>query len=121
MTAYEDSKRSFKPAGAPLPTGEACAQAGFEFIPMVMEAHGGGWGAGARAVIGSLARCVAVARNIDPASASLDFAQPISASLLRFNSRALPSLFFTSAPATLPPLVYLLLSLLNPTYHYNSL
>ena len=89
IRAYEDSKRNFKPPGADLPTGEACAQAGFDFVPMVMEAHGGGWGAGARKVIGDIARCVATARNIDPAAASLDIAQRISVALHRENARAI--------------------------------
>ena len=56
---------------------------------MVMEAHGGGWGAGARAVVGSLAKCVAAARNIEPAAASLDIAQRISVALHRENARAI--------------------------------
>ena len=85
---YEDSKRSFQPPGADLPTGEACVLAGFDFVPMVMEAHGGGWGAGAREVIGAVARCVAAARNIAPAAASLDIAQHISVALHRENARA---------------------------------
>ena len=89
IRAYEDSKRNYKPPGADLPTGEACVQAGFDFIPMVMEAHGGGWGVGARKVIGDIARCVAAARNIDPAAASLDIAQRISVALHRENARAI--------------------------------
>ena len=81
--------RSFMPVGAELPTDEACRRAGFEFIPMVMEAHGGGWGAGARAVIGKIASCVAAARSIDPAAASLEIAQRISVALHRENARAI--------------------------------
>ena len=81
--------RDFKPPGADLPTGEACAQAGFDFVPMIMESHGGGWGAGARKVIGDIARCVAAARKIDPAAASLDIAQRISVALHRENARAI--------------------------------
>ena len=86
---YEDSKRNFRPQGADLPTGEACVLAGFDFVPMVMEAHGGGWGAGARTVIGEVARCVAAARNISSAAASLDIAQRISVALHRENARAI--------------------------------
>ena len=86
---YEDGKRSFRPPGAELPTDEACRRAGFEFVPMVMEAHGGGWGAGARAVIGRIAGCVAAARNIEPAAASLEIAQRISVALHRENARAI--------------------------------
>ena len=56
---------------------------------MVMEAHGGGWGADARAVIGSIARCVAAARSIEPAAASLEIAQRISIALHRENARAI--------------------------------
>ena len=72
-----------------LPTEEACSRAGFSFIPMVMEAHGGGWGAGARAIVGSRARCVAAVRNVEPSVASLDIAQRISVALHRENARAI--------------------------------
>jgi hypothetical protein len=89
IKAYEDSKRSFRPPGALLATEEACQGAGFDFVPMVMEAHGGGWGAGARAVIGSIARCVAAARNVEPSVTSLELAQRISIALHRENARAI--------------------------------
>jgi hypothetical protein len=89
IKAYEEEKRNFKPNGAELPTGEACRLAGFTFYPMVMEAHGGGWGAEARAVIGSIAKCVAAARSCEPASASLEIAQRISIALHRENARAI--------------------------------
>ena len=78
IAAYEELKRGFQPPGAELPTEEACLRAGFRFIPMVMEAHGGGWGAGARGVIGAISRCVAAARNVEPSVASLELAQRIS-------------------------------------------
>ena len=89
ISAQEDEKRRFQPVGAEPPTEEACRRAGFLFIPMVMEAHGGGWGAGARAVIGSLARCVTVTRCIEPAAVALDIAQRISVALHRENARAI--------------------------------
>ena len=89
IKAYEDAKRSYRPPGALLPTEEACQSAGFAFVPMVMEAHGGGWGADARAVIGSIARCVAAARNVEPSVASLELAQRISIALHRENARAI--------------------------------
>ena len=89
ISAYEDEKRRFQPAGAELPTEEACRRVGFLFIPMVMEAHGGGWGAGARAVIGSWARCVAATRCIEPAVVAPDIAQRISVALHRENARAI--------------------------------
>ena len=89
ISAYEASKKSFKPLGAELPTEEACLRAGFSFIPMVMEAHGGGWGADARGVIGSISRCAAAARNVGPAAASLDIARRISIALHRENARTI--------------------------------
>ena len=89
ISAYEDLKRGFRPPGAELPTEEACLRAGFSFIPMVMEAHGGGWGAGARGVIGALARCVAAARNVEPSVASLELAQRISIAFHRESARAI--------------------------------
>ncbi len=89
IKAYEDSKRSFHPPGADFPTREACHRAGFSFIPMVLEAHGGGWGAGARAVIVSISRCVAAARNVEPAAASLDIALRIPIGLHPEKARAI--------------------------------
>ena len=89
IKSYEDAKRSFRPPGSALPTEEACLVAGFSFVPMAMEAHGSGWGAGARAVIGSIARCVAAARNVEPAVASLEIDQRISIALHRENARAI--------------------------------
>ena len=86
---YEDAKRAFRPPGAELPTEEACLREGFAFIPMVMEAHGGGWGAAARSVIGAVARCVAATRNVEPAVVSLDIAQRISIALHTENARAI--------------------------------
>ena len=89
IKAYDDAKRCFQRLGALLPIEEACSRAGFSFIPMDMETHGGGWGAGARAIVGSLARCVATVRNVEPSVASLDIAQRISAALHRENARAI--------------------------------
>jgi len=41
LVAYESKKRSYKD------TGELCRAAGFQFVPMVVESHGGGWCTGA--------------------------------------------------------------------------
>ena len=89
IKAYEDAKRNFRPNGAELSTLEACRAAGFAFLPMVMEAHGWGWGADARSVIGAIARCVAAARTVEPAVASLEIAQRISIALHRENARVI--------------------------------
>ena len=89
IKAYEDAKRNFRPNGAELSTLEACRAAGFAFLPMVMEAHGGGWGADARTVIGAIARCVAAVRSVEPAVASLEIAQRSSIALHRENARAI--------------------------------
>eukprot|EP00973_Karenia_brevis_P054093 7514311-Karenia_brevis.AAC.1 len=43
VTDYEDYKRNFKPMGESETTAELCHNQGFGFIPMVIEAHGGGW------------------------------------------------------------------------------
>ena len=42
--AYEEVKRQY------LDTASQCAQQGLQFVPMVVEAHGGGWGPSAAAV-----------------------------------------------------------------------
>ena len=55
LTAYEDHKRSYKD------THTLCRDAGITFIPMVIEAVGGGWGKEARRVWSELAKKISLA------------------------------------------------------------
>ena len=50
LTNYEDFKENFKSAST------HCQQSGLSFIPMIMEASGGGWGKQARRVWSELAK-----------------------------------------------------------------
>ena len=78
---------AFRVQSSPRPT-HASERVLF-FIPMVVEAQGGGWGAAGRSVIGAVARCVAAARSVELVAASLDIAQHISIALHRENARAI--------------------------------
>ena len=55
LSDYEDFKRSFKAPGESVATGDLCAQAGLAFIPMVVEAHSGGWAKAARHILHAIA------------------------------------------------------------------
>ena len=83
-TRYEDRKRSFKDTAA------LCQQQGFSFIPMVVEAVGGGWGREARKVWSELAKVSASAAG-ELATAStcgVSLQQRLSTVLHRENARA---------------------------------
>ena len=84
LTAYEDHKLSFKDTHA------QCRDSGFTFIPMVMEAVGGGWGKDARRVWSELAKKISLTNGEletenDSAIALL---QRLSLILHRENARA---------------------------------
>ena len=66
---YEEQKRFF------LDTERSCAAAGITFIPMVVEAHGGGWGKEARRALAVLAKRAADATGDDPALVAAEHAQ----------------------------------------------
>ena len=79
---YEHLKRSFKG------TAQSCEAQGFDFVPMVFEAHGGGWSPLARATLDWVSKQQASCHNDDPAAVSLKIAQRISCTLHRENARA---------------------------------
>ena len=79
---YEHLKRSFKN------TAQSCETQGFNFVPMVFEAHGGGWSPLARATLDWISRNQASCHNDDSAAVSLKIAQRISCTLHRENARA---------------------------------
>ena len=79
---YEDMKRSYKGTDA------ACKAAGFTFVPLVVEAHAGGWSPTLRAVVDWISKRAAPVCQEEPPAVSLRIAQRISCTLLRENARA---------------------------------
>ena len=70
-------------------TEQLCTTAGFRFVPVVFEAHAGGWSPMARGLFDWLAREAAARHNEDAGSVSLRIAQRISVALHRENARAI--------------------------------
>ena len=87
---YNDLKRSFQG------TARTCEAQRFKFVPVVLEAHGGGWSPLTRASFDWISKQQALALNQDPAAVSLRIAQRISSTLHRENARAI--LRRTAAP-----------------------
>ena len=79
---YEEVKRQH------LGTARSCADVGVTFIPMVVEAHGGGWGREARRAFAIVAKRVADATGEQAAIVADRHAQRLSISLHRENARA---------------------------------
>ena len=79
---YEDTKRQH------LQTEAFCSQAGFAFLPIVVEAHGGGWGQVARKAFGALAKRVAERTGDDAGIVADMHAQRLSILLQKENARA---------------------------------
>lgn len=89
VSAYEAFKRGFTPPGDVLSTETLCHQQGLRFLPMVIEAHGGGWGKTARQTLDAVAKCVSASSTDDTEAASLRIAQRLSTTLHRENARAI--------------------------------
>ena len=81
--AYEEVKRRY------LDTASQCAQQGLQFVPMVVEAHGGGWGPSAAAVWKHLAKESASASGVEISLACSELAQRLSTTLQRESARAI--------------------------------
>ena len=81
--AYEDVKRQY------LDTAAQCSQQGLQFVPMVVEAHGGGWGPAAVSVWNALAKEYACATGIEKSVACNEIAQRLSTTLQRESARAI--------------------------------
>ena len=84
LTSYEDFKCSFKD------TKNSCQAQGMSFIPMVMEASGGGWGPMARGVWSELAKSTALATGEleSERTCAIHLRQRLSMTLHRENARA---------------------------------
>ena len=85
LTRYEDFKQSFKS------TGEVCRQSGLTFIPVIVEASGGGWGKQARRVWSELAKKHALATGelTSDKDSAVSLLQRLSIILHRENARAI--------------------------------
>ncbi len=85
LTRYEDFKQSFKS------TSSTCQQSGLTFIPMILEASGGGWGKQARRVWSELAKKHALATGelTSDEDSATTLLQRLSIILHRENARAI--------------------------------
>ena len=80
---YEQMKREYKS------TARICTDAGFHFVPLVYEAHAGGWSPLAQATVDWLAKEAAASHGEEGPAVALRIAQRISATLRRENARAI--------------------------------
>ena len=80
---YEDHKESF------LDTRRACEDDGMSFLPLIIEAVGGGWGSIARRVWSQLAKSMALATGEKTSTAAVRFLQSFSIVLHKENARAI--------------------------------
>ena len=85
LTVYEDFKESFKSTSA------QCQQSGLSFIPMIVEASGGGWGKQARSVWSELAKThsLAMGELTSDSESATQTLQRLSIILHRENARAI--------------------------------
>ena len=80
---YEAFKRTYKD------TADVCANQGFTFTPMVVEAHSGAWSPSARQVWDRCAKAQSSAWNENGEASSLRIAQRLAFALHRENARAI--------------------------------
>ena len=80
---YEAYKRNY------LSTAASCEQQGLQFLPMVVEGHGGTWGATAKDAFKALCRGHSSHNGVSMLSSCSDFAQRMSTTLERENARAI--------------------------------
>ena len=83
VTAYETFKRCY------LDTETTCQEEGFNFIPLVCEADGGGWGPAANAVWSELAKRKSVMTGEHSSITATHLRQSLSLILHKENARAI--------------------------------
>ena len=83
LVDYEAHKRNY------LSTAVLCEQQGLQFLPMVVEGHGGSWGSIAKEAFKALCREHANHNGVTMSSSCSDFAQRMSITLERENARAI--------------------------------
>ncbi|CAJ1343891.1 unnamed protein product [Effrenium voratum] len=79
---YEQRKR------AHLGTEDLCRSSGLQYVPVVLEAHGGSWGPAAKKAFAWLSQAWGAAEGLSGGQAAEQLAQRISLSLHRENARA---------------------------------
>ena len=89
LNAYENFKESYVASGETEPTAALCLRQNLKVIPMVIEAHAGGWSKKAKRVLDTIAKQISATWNEDAAAASLLIAQRLSITLHKENSRAI--------------------------------
>ena len=99
ITHYENFKRDYRTPGDTESTDEQRQAQGFQFVPMVIEAHGGGWGKGALQVLDAIAKSVEAAYPNEAEPATLRIAQRLSISLQKENARAILRRLADASPA----------------------
>ena len=86
---YEDYKRNYKWANMSDETTDIlCRERGLLFVPMVLEAHGGGFGCAMREVLGQLAEGIANRWNRRPEAVARRTAQRVSFLIQSENAQA---------------------------------
>ena len=83
LTAYEDYKSSY------LNTSQICAENGITFVPMIIEAHSGGWGPAATKVWSRLSRAISLVSGEPAAVEALRLKQNLGLTLQRETARAI--------------------------------
>ena len=83
LAEYADFKRTYKD------TESKCQRQGLQFVPLIIEAHGGGWGGPLRQVAGFLAAQQKTAGEWCREGTGARMAQRISTTLQRENARAI--------------------------------
>lgn len=85
----EDFKRNFRAPGETTTTEDQCRRRGLAFLPMVLEAHGGGFGKVAQNTLKTVASAGAAVWSEAVDAVSLRIAQRMSMILHRENARAI--------------------------------
>ena len=80
---YENFKRSY------LNTEQKCHENGITFIPLIMEAHGGGWGTAATAVWSQVAKYKSTISGDTVSTSAMLISQSMGLILHRENARAI--------------------------------
>ncbi len=96
--AYEDFKREY------MDTGQACEAEGIKFIPVIVEAHGGGWGPLAHKVRNELAKRKSTITGELKSTVACQPLQSPSIILRRENARAILRRWPSTSNASVPTL-----------------
>ena len=85
---YEDFKREFRAQGDTESTERQCANQGFRFVPMVLEAHSGGWGKAPLQIFDAIAKALSATSPDSSEASSLRIAQRLVSISLQKGKRA---------------------------------